>query len=366
MGSRQRILFFAGVWILVFGGVLFFGLKKPSPGPSEDSQAPARSRPYSKERVTVLPRRSRPGLSKQGAPSPLGPSAAAASSSEDTETADTFRAHVTGRLVTPHKDAVPFQQICIAWKDEQGFHEKRVVTNSEGEFHLDAMEPGVYWWASSLRGGETSCEGRHPYEESQSFLVDAEDLELGELVWTLPAYAAIIRGQVLTKSGEVAAGCEVLLRDVQNTLITHTDAQGRFEFSRLFPDSYDLFARSEGGLSRAEKITPRPGETKTLTLTLSQAQGAIEGRVFGSDRAPLSGLTVVLRQPGKGDDPNGPYDELLTKTLEDGRFRFDRLPPGLYKVEFQLKARLLKGPDFQIIPEKTTVLESIHLKPSQD
>ncbi|MDF1664127.1 MAG: carboxypeptidase-like regulatory domain-containing protein, partial [Planctomycetota bacterium] len=94
--------------------------------------------------------------------------------------------------------------------------------------------------------------------------------------------------------------------------------------------------------------------------------GAIEGRVYGADRAPFAGVTVILRQPGKGDDPAGPYDELIAKSGDDGAFRFDRLPSGFYKVEFQIRNRIVRQGEFQIVPGKTSVLDSVVLPESQD
>ncbi|MDF1665457.1 MAG: carboxypeptidase-like regulatory domain-containing protein, partial [Planctomycetota bacterium] len=324
LGRTKRTLILAGAWLFVFALVLYLGLRQQASAPSEIAPPLTPKEPYSKVQVSVLPRR---------ADASLSPSKIAQSSQSPTKTqaqtpstaiAETFLGTVTGRLVGPGRAKIPYQKLCIAWKDERGLHERSVRTNSDGEFRLEKLKSGLYWWSSALRGGETGCEGQHPYDNSQSFLIEDSHVELGEIIWALPAYAAIIRGEVFELGGQPAVNCEVLLRDVQNTLVTRTDDQGRFAFTRLFPDQYDLLARSESGLAPPQKITPLPGSTKTLSLVLSKPSGAIEGRVYGADRAPFARVTVILRQPGKGDDPAGPYDELIAKSGDDGAFRFDR------------------------------------------
>lgn len=366
LGRTKRTLIFAGAWLFVFVLVLSLGLRNRPPLPPEQPEFQSSGAPYSKQRVSVLPRRAEAHRPDSTLDTSSQSSHTEQARGPSATRSDSFRGVVTGRLVGPDRAKIPYQKICIAWKDDKGLHEHRVTTNGDGEFRLENVEAGIYWWSSALRGGETSCEGQHPYDNTQSFVMENNDLDLGELVWALPAYAAVVRGEVFDLSGQPAANCEVLLRDVQNTMVTRTDEQGRFAFNRLFPDVYDVLARSPSGLAPPQKITPLPGTTKTLNLVLSNPPGAIEGRVYGADRAPFGGVTIILRQPGKGDDPAGPYDELMTKSHDDGRFHFDRLPSGLYKLEFQIGNRVVHRDDFSIVPGKTSLLESVFLPESQD
>lgn len=366
ISRRKQTLFFAVTWIFVFAVVLYFGLRNHSQPSVQNTPAQTPKEQYSKQRVSVLPRRAAAPSSVQEPPS-SSPSPDLKPNEEVSSGAEAgFTALVSGRLVGPGREPISYQKLCISWKNDSGLHERQVITNRDGDFSLDRLQAGLYWWSSSLRGGETSCEGEHPYDNRQSFLIEDKDVALGEIVWALPAYASIIRGEVFELNGQPAVNCEVLLRDVQNTMITRTDDHGRFAFNRLFPDEYDLLARSSSGLAPPQKITPLPGSTKTLNLVLTNPSGAIEGRVFGADRAPFGGLTIVLRQPGKGDAPSGPYDELITKSRDDGRFRFDRLPSGHYKVEFQIRNQIVHQGEFQIVPGKTVLFDSVHLPESQD
>src|SRR6476620_10227298 len=59
-------------------------------------------------------------------------------------------------------------------------------------------------------------------------------------------------------------------------------------------------------------------------------RGQIEGRVQGSDGAPLPGVTATLRGAALQQG------SIVATTDRDGRYRFPSVPPGSYQLSFEM------------------------------
>jgi hypothetical protein len=125
-----------------------------------------------------------------------------------------------------------------------------------------------------------------------------------------------------------------------------TDADGKFEFRGLPPDSYSLrvektgFVTLPGETSPDHRIALGPGDRKeNIQLKLTPV-GEVSGRVTDADGEPMEFVSVVAA----GRDPAASSD---TVTGADGRFRIARLSPGRYWI-------VARPPGFRLPPEVRT------------
>jgi hypothetical protein len=97
-----------------------------------------------------------------------------------------------------------------------------------------------------------------------------------------------LAGTVMDAQGKPVAGATVTMQtsDGMNAHATHTDADGRFQFTRYRPGQYDLRAYAQGAFSDwTKRVLIRTGKTTEVTL-----------------RVPAPGLT-----PGATPEPNSSH-----------------------------------------------------------
>ena len=159
---------------------------------------------------------------------------------------------------------------------------------------------------------------------------------------------ARIRGQVVTEKGEPITDAQVelgvLMHDIdvaeepgseddQEQLAAYldesnpnphvrTDSSGRFELTGLPQGIYQLFASHPGYFPTATEVTLRPGTVlEDVRLVLSTQGGVLVVRVVDQHDGPLAGQAVKLEgTPIKG------------VTDEQGLWRAEELPPGIYRI----------------------------------
>jgi Carboxypeptidase regulatory-like domain len=97
-----------------------------------------------------------------------------------------------------------------------------------------------------------------------------------------------LAGTVMDAQGKPVAGATVTMQtsDGMNAHATHTDAEGRFQFTRYQPGQYDLRAYARGAFSDwTKRVLIRTGKTTEITL-----------------RVPTPGLT-----PAAAPEPNSSH-----------------------------------------------------------
>jgi hypothetical protein len=138
-------------------------------------------------------------------------------------------------------------------------------------------------------------------------------------------------------------GAEGEIRD-QRVAQTVTDDQGRFSFRPEYGDS-EILAASPTGFARASAASVKA----TGQLKLS-AWAKLKGRLIEKGQ-PVAHENLDLRWES-GFDPSRPFLNLGgVKTDDDGRFSFDRVPPG----SLELTTRQKSGPNiggWSSIPQK--------------
>ena len=166
-----------------------------------------------------------------------------------------------------------------------------------------------------------------------------------------PKGTAVLRGQVVaadTGAPIRRAQVRVSAPEAQDTRMTTTDEQGRFELKELVGGRYTVTA-SKGGFVSLQYGQRRPSERGTPVdlpagqtlekVVIGLPRGSvIAGRVVDEFGEPLTGAQVTvqrytyvngvrqLRQAGQGD-----------RTDDQGAFRVFGLPPGEYYVSATLR-----------------------------
>lgn len=108
----------------------------------------------------------------------------------------------------------------------------------------------------------------------------------------------------------------------------------------LYPGAYDVFAaksnhviksiRADGVDIYAEGLTITDGSKPTIEIVLAPEGGKVEGAALDKDDKPAAGATVLLVAEPKLRARSDSYHQ--TATDQNGRYHFDNIRPGEYKV----------------------------------
>lgn len=208
----------------------------------------------------------------------------------------------------------------------------------DGSFRLHLRHPGQYLLKTNTSGGR-----------SAEFVVEVPNQNHWEVELELPEGS--ISGVLHTESGEVAAGCRVLLERVGaysafSTSITErvasvdnqpfsvlSDANGAWVFDGLSPGGYSIRAYGRGWRQEAFVPSARLGglelkegeERSGIELTLVQG-GTVWLSVKGMDGRPAGEAAIFAR------DADGYWFNPISNsvTLTNGTSGITDLPPGTY------------------------------------
>jgi uncharacterized GH25 family protein len=216
---------------------------------------------------------------------------------------------------------------------------RTAFSSAEGAFAFEDVPPGnwdVSVWAKTYQEARTAGIAVVPGETKT---VDVK-----------AARGLVIRGRVVdAKGGRPIQDAAVSARDGGNatpfmldpfgTGGVMTDADGRFEITGQSPGSYQLTARhpqfSEG---TARVVVDDKDGAVDIPLV---GGGSIAGVVLSAQGGPLPGAEVSLQGGGDsgGIRMNGLGDAQGTLTDAAGRFRFEHLAAGRYKVSANMRTQ---------------------------
>jgi peroxiredoxin len=158
--------------------------------------------------------------------------------------------------------------------------------------------------------------------------------------------AATIAGVVKTPAGDPVAGAEIALvlppngpyirngefQQRQDLPFYTTDAQGRYQVPPQI-GRFMLVVLHDKGYAEV------PGEdlAKSTDITL-QPWGAVSGTIMVGTK-PGAARRVAINRMDRGGRPEEPrvYHQLETQADENGRFSFNRVPPGRVQVALQVQ-----------------------------
>jgi protocatechuate 3,4-dioxygenase beta subunit len=234
-----------------------------------------------------------------------------------------------------------------------------VTTDANGDYAFYNIPAGDYklYSDASTVGNYISewYQNTLSFDEAETLTVTAE-VPLEHIDVGLTA-GGIIAGHITNETGQGIQDVRVVIRDRQNTWIaaSDSDADGNYSISRLVPDSYKVFFRTDNAVglyvkewyndkenfNTADLLVVPAGETTTLDVTLASG-GAISGTITnGTD--PIENMAVDIYAL------NGIYIN-TDYTDGSGNYLVKGVPVGTYKVNFNPWELNYHGVDWYGLP----------------
>jgi protocatechuate 3,4-dioxygenase beta subunit len=226
-----------------------------------------------------------------------------------------------GKITAPDGTALADATVSLAMMGGPGMNvaratDQRTVTNSSGEYELDALEPG-----------EETIEVSH-----SKYLPERKTVELKGHEQRLDVQLSAgnrVSGVVVTESGAPVADADVsAFASGGFPSSEKTDASGRFEFDSLSPARYQFSASKAGYVETTMKdVDVAAGTPVRLVL---KSGGTIYGSVRGLTAEELTTTTVEAR----GAESNA------TATVDaNGAYRLEGVPAGTVSVRAVMMGR---------------------------
>jgi hypothetical protein len=265
---------------------------------------------------------------------------------------------VSSRLTILGKDdrrwSAPLAGVTIKIETERQLFE--VITNSDGKFDIQGLEPGSYKVTALPPESYTPS---YPGNSIRGFEFSLRDCGCEKVNFFFDPSSEVI-GQVLDSEGNPIAGAVVNLisadwreSEIKDGTIKSfqtkdgkSDSKGRYKIVRLTPGRYLLgvnvtrpdpkspyprtFYPNGSDIKDAEIITVELGQTAgpfDIRLSRKLETHTIQGMVVWSDDTPAVGARVVLRHP---DELFNEVDSL--RTDNQGRFTVKGLRDYKYEI----------------------------------
>lgn len=223
---------------------------------------------------------------------------------------------VTGHVTGPDGSALPGVSVRLDMTGGRimnlAMQNNAAMTDANGDFTMDALEPGDKTFAFSLSGYQTT--------QKSVTLSDAETRVDAQL-----SSGTRVAGSVVTDAGVPVGDASVTAQSAADAGFgmrsTRTDASGNFEFEGLTPGRYTF---------RASKTGFADGRIADFDITLGapprivmSSGGVIYGQVTGLSPDELQRATVNAQSPNGG--ASAPVDA-------SGSYRIEGAPIGTVRV----------------------------------
>lgn len=226
-----------------------------------------------------------------------------------------------GKITGPDGAGLSDATISLAMMGGPGMNvaratDKRTVTNSNGEYELQSLEPG-----------EETIDIRHPkyLPERKTVQLKGREMQLDVQL----SSGTSVSGVVVTESGAPVAEADVDAFAAGGTSRRdRTDASGRFDFDSLSPARYEFRASKSGyagGTLRDVDITA--GSPIRIVM---KSGGTISGFVRGLNEQEL-GTTIV--------EAHGPEGTSTATVDTTGAYKLEGVPPGTVTVRATMTGR---------------------------
>ncbi len=219
--------------------------------------------------------------------------------------------HVHGQVLDDARQPVAGARVELRSATNHGLW-REAATDAEGRYSVGPLEPGI--WRFAIQAP------RYQDREDLRYTLTRSTGPMDFTVLRVPT----VEGRVTDTTGRPLPGLRVQLENFDTfESQASTDAEGRFVLDAPAPGDYHVALTEESYLhepvavrapARDVHLTPRPGASVLGTL--------LDGRGL-----PLADFTVTL----VGMEP-APAPEWLATTDARGRFSFQGLKPGAYRL----------------------------------
>jgi protocatechuate 3,4-dioxygenase beta subunit len=249
--------------------------------------------------------------------------------------------------VTGHITAPAGTRAGVALKPARGFDElgqrHEGIVKPDGDFEIRGVPPGSYTVVATAAPPKKFTPGILIMNFGQNSYASMP-LDMGEAdiagVRIAVAAGAEVEGRITVEGDPVSLNGFVNFLDDTGKGPSAAIMEGQVFTTLLSPGSYSVYA---GGNTLAIKSIRagqvdvlRDGLTVTeagrisLELVLARDGGTIEGVVLDKDDKPVAGATVLLVPDAPLRGRHDRFADLATD--QNGRYKFDNVAPGDYKV----------------------------------
>jgi hypothetical protein len=198
--------------------------------------------------------------------------------------------------------------------------------DSNGVYEADGVPPGTY-------SVGVSCRGFAPGNAAAPIVVEDRDV-LGQ-IWQVEG-GAQIRGRVLARSGEPVEGARIsdtyIGGDAADRVVINVDTSkpdGQYRLRGLKHGVHRITVETSRGVAPREGITIDVTDGATLERDLIvDAGGTVVGTVVDDTGRPIPGLDILAI----ASDGSWSFERGTVTSDESGRFRFEELRPGDYRI----------------------------------
>jgi RNA polymerase sigma-70 factor (ECF subfamily) len=245
-----------------------------------------------------------------------------------------FGADVRGRARDRQGNAlVGFKSV---WATGDGFNVSADL-DADGAFTFKGVRAGTYGLKIELQGKDLFDKGSFDRVVNTKLVVaDAGiSVDMGDLRFPVDENPWRLEGVVLDADGKPVEGADIeLVRPGGWPLTTtKTDASGRFTVSEEKPGTVHVAARKFDLVSAPLVFETASGKVATAELRLATKTGRISGRfIVSADLASNLKDFSAIAESESQDGGNHPFACQSLALDAEGRFRFEKLPPGKYAV----------------------------------
>lgn len=239
-------------------------------------------------------------------------------------------------------------------------------TEAKGEFRIKGVPPGSY----TLRAQQ---------HDEDSYYVVQQKLEAGsdniESVVIAFAKGTILRGRIVAASASATALDQIRINleptSEKNDVATFTSARakqdGSFQITDVLEGTYavHVYGMEQGWYVKSARLggedvlqkgleLEKGASGETLEIVISPASAQLEGSVSEDDK-PAAGAEIQVKP-----EPETPYNRMRSRsgsTDQNGRFIFNTLPPGKYRITAKLASASSGAPATTSEPKTVTLSE---------
>ncbi|MED4268284.1 carboxypeptidase regulatory-like domain-containing protein [Priestia megaterium] len=221
---------------------------------------------------------------------------------------------LTGTL-TDAQTSTPLVGASVNMVNQAGVTIATAMTNSQGQYNIADLAPGVYTVTFGQQGYASQTIGTVIESNTTTTLTTALDRNVG-----------VINGTVTDNEGNPLIGV-IINVFLNNNLVAsvNTNGTGTYTISNLAPGNYTVTALSQNFQSQVKGAQVTAFQTTTVNYALNPESGILTGTIIDTNGDTVSGAVIYVRTNGGSVIGTGVSDQ-------KGLYTVTNLAPGGYIV----------------------------------